>query len=110
MKEGRKEGRQEANKEESKEAKKQAKNEGRAVCKRGGLPSPPLFEAVQGCLKACGRLWPMVLAETHHANIVFANGGAAPPIMRAFCLQRGGGLRPPFKQCKLASKYMSFLS
>ena len=57
-------------------------------------PTPtPLFEAVQGCLKASGlKFW-------------------LTPIMRALCLQIGGGLRPPrcFKPCKLASKHVSVL-
>ena len=90
---------------------------------------PPLFEAVQGCLKASGlKFWLKPIMRA----LCLQMGGAAPPppapprclsrasqlqsmlvfldpIMRAFCLQRAGGLRPPFKQCKLASKYMSFL-
>ena len=38
---------------------------------------PPLFEAVQGCLKASGlKFW-------------------LKPIMRALCLQMGGGAPPP---------------
>ena len=38
---------------------------------------PPLFEAVQGCLKASGlKYW-------------------LKPIMRALCLQMGGGCAPP---------------
>ena len=55
---------------------------------------PPLVEAVQGCLKASGlKYW-------------------LKPIMRALCLQMGGGCAPPqpprcFKPCKLASKHVS---
>ena len=53
---------------------------------------PPLFEAVQGCLKASGlKFW-------------------LKPIMRALCC-KWGGLRPPtpplFKPCKLAPKHVS---
>ena len=55
-------------------------------------PPPPLFEAVQGCLKASGlKFW-------------------LEPIMRALCLQMGGGCTQPprwFKPCKLASKHVS---
>ena len=63
----------------------------------GAAPTPnppPLFEAVQGCLKASGlKFW-------------------LKPIMRALCLQMGGGCAPPnpprcFKPCKLASKHVS---
>ena len=56
---------------------------------------PPLFEAVQGCLKAPGlKFW---------------------PIMRALCLQMGGLPPPPqpprcFKPRKLASKHVSDVS
>ena len=39
-------------------------------------PPPPLFEAVQGCLKAHG-LWFLL-----------------KPIMRTLCLQMGGGAAP----------------
>ena len=46
----------------------------------GAAPTPkppPLFEAVQGCLKASGlKYW-------------------LKPIMRALCLQMGGGCAPP---------------
>ena len=57
-------------------------------------PNPPLL--FEPC-KVAESFWPKVLVQTHHASIVFANGG---------------GLRPPqpprcFKPCKLASKHVS---
>ena len=54
----------------------------------GVAAAPPLFEAVQGCLKASG----------------------LKSIMRALCLQTGGATPPTprcFKPCKLASKHVS---
>ena len=43
----------------------------------GRVPTLRFFEAVQGCLKVSGlKFW-------------------LKPIMRALCLQMGGGLRPP---------------
>ena len=54
------------------------------VCKWGGAappPTPPLSQAMQACLKAYAiRICHMhTFSETHHARIVFANGGGLRP-------------------------------
>ena len=55
-------------------------------------PDSPLFNPCKVALE------PLIFFETHHASIVFANGGAPPP-------------DPPcsFEPCKLASKHMSLV-
>ena len=91
---------------------------------------PPLFEAVQGCLKASGlKFW---LKPIMRALCLQMGGGCPHPPQPPRCFKpcklaskhvsvfgsyhasilfaKGGWAAPPFKQCKLASKYMSFLS